>query len=87
MTTPRQAHASDTSHELDRQAAVKRVRQAVKRRQRAEADEALAVRVALAAGASLRELADVSDRNKDPTARLSASRATSKPSSTPNTPD
>jgi hypothetical protein len=73
MTTPRQAHAPDSSDELDRQAAVKRVQQAVHRRQSAEADEALAVRVALAAGASLRELAEVSDRNKDTIARLGRS--------------
>jgi len=52
---------------------VKRVQQAVHRRQRAEADEALAVRVVLAAGASLRELAEVSDRHKDTIARLGRS--------------
>lgn len=73
MTTPRRVHNPDTTEESDRAAAVKRVHKAVQRRQRAEADEALAVRAALVAGASLRELAEVSDRNKDTIARLGRS--------------
>lgn len=71
MATPRQRFNPDTIG-ADKAISLRRAATAARKREKAEADELLAMRVASHAGASLREIAEATSRNHATVGRLIA---------------
>lgn len=70
MVTPRQQTNPDASPEADKATALRRAGAAARNRATAEENEALAIRLAAASGASTREIAAATDRSHTTVARI-----------------